>query len=177
VTAWEDGALVEVDPTSLAIVWRIDVGPRPNGLAVRRGALWVGFGREATAIERVDPVTGTVSSFPVGASRPGWFARGTPDLWITAADSDVLHVDPTTGRVLGHLRVGRTLAQGAAPPDGTHWFPDKEQSIVYRVDPVLQRVVDSFPAGPGAYLALPAFDSMWVLSYAGDDVRRFSSSS
>jgi hypothetical protein len=51
--------------------------------------------------------------------------------------------------------------------------PDKEQSIVYRVDPVSERVVDSFPAGPGAFLALRAHGSMWVTSYAGDDVWRF----
>jgi hypothetical protein len=54
-------------------------------------------------------------------------------------------------------------------------MPDKELGVVYRVDPVRQRVVDSFPAGPGAYLALRAFGSMWVLSYAGNDVRRFRS--
>lgn len=111
---------------------------------------------------------------PIGAARPGWFARGAPDLWISAADSDLLHVDPGTGAVLAHLHVGRTLGQGAETPDGTIWFPDKEQSLVYRIDPVRQRVVDSFPAGPGAYLALRAFGSMWALSYAGADVRRFS---
>jgi hypothetical protein len=34
-------------------------------------------------------------------------------------------------------------------------------------------VVDDFPAGPGAFFALRAFGSMWVASYAGDDVWRF----
>jgi hypothetical protein len=51
--------------------------------------------------------------------------------------------------------------------------PDKEQNIVYRVDPGSRRVVDSFPAGPGAYCTLRAYGSMWVTSYAGRDVRRF----
>jgi streptogramin lyase len=173
VTAWEDGLLDEVDPATLAVRRRIDVGPRPVGLAARHGAVWVGFGREATAIARVDPATATVTRFTVGAARPGWFAAGTADLWIQAADSDLLHVDPASGKVLAHLHVGRTLTQGAAAPDGTIWVPDKEQSLVYRIDPVRQRVVDSFPAGPGAYFALRAFGSMWVLSYAGSDVRRF----
>jgi hypothetical protein len=35
------------------------------------------------------------------------------------------------------------------------------------------KVLDSFAAGPGAFLALNAFGSMWVTSYAGDDVWRF----
>jgi streptogramin lyase len=173
VTAWEGGSLEELDPATLGLVRRIDVGPRPIGLSARRGAVWVGFGRDATAVARVDPVSGAVTRFPVGAVRPGWFVAGTPDLWVQAADSDLLRVDPATGEALDHLHVGRTLAQGALAPDGTIWIPDKEQSLVYRVDPLGRRVVDSFRAGPGAYLALRAFGSMWVLSYAGDDVRRF----
>ena len=87
VTAWDEGVLVEVDPASLAVVRRIEVGPRPSGLAARRGAVWVGFGRDATAIARFDPATGAVTRFP------------------------------GTGAVLAHLHVGRTLAQGAEAPD------------------------------------------------------------
>jgi streptogramin lyase len=176
VTAWEDGVLDEVDPQTLTVLRRIRVGPRPMGLAVRLGAVWVGFGREATAIARVDPATGAVARFGVGATRPGWFAAGTADFWIQAADSDLLHVDPRTGKVRQRLRVGRTLGQGALAPDGTLWVPDKETSVVYRVDPAGARVIDSFSAGPGAYLVLRAFGSMWVLSYAGSDVRRFRGS-
>jgi streptogramin lyase len=173
VTGWESGTLDEVDPRTLEVVRRIDVGPRPVGLTARRGAIWVGFGRNATAIALVDPGDGAVRRFAVGALRPGWFVAGTPDFWIQAADSDLLHVDPADGTVIAGLHVGRTLGQGAAAPDGTIWVPDKEQSLVYRIDPVRARVVDSFPAGPGAYLALRACGSMWVLSYAGADVRRF----
>jgi hypothetical protein len=44
---------------------------------------------------------------------------------------------------------------------------------VFRVDPDKQRVIDSFRAGPGAYVTLRAYRSMWVTSYAGNDVRRF----
>jgi len=98
---------------------------------------------------------------------------GAKDLWIQANTGDLVHFDPVARRVLAHLEVGRTLATGAVAPGGTIWVPDKEQNIVYRIDPARQRVLDSFPAGPGAYVALPAYGSMWVTSYAGRDVRRF----
>jgi streptogramin lyase len=75
--------------------------------------------------------------------------------------------------VIARLELGRTLWQGAAAPDGTIWMPDKEQSIVHRIDPATHKVVDSFAAGRGAYVALRAFGSMWVASYAGSDVWRF----
>ena len=71
VTAWEAGLLDVVDAASLRVVRRIDIGPRPVGLAARRGAVWVGFGRDATAIARVDPATTAVTRFEVGPPSRG----------------------------------------------------------------------------------------------------------
>jgi streptogramin lyase len=172
-TAWADGTLAQMDPRTLRVVRRLDVGPRPTGLTAAKGAVWVGFGRDATAIARVDPETGAIERVPVGVRAPGWFVRGARDLWITADDNAVLHVHPSTRRVLARLRIGRTLAQGSAAPDGTLWIPDKEQNVVFRVDPRTERVVGSFAAGRGAFDALRAFRTMWVTSYAGRDVWRF----
>jgi streptogramin lyase len=173
VTAWGAGRLAVVEPQTLEVVRRIEIGSRPVGLRALNGAVWVGFGRDATAIARVNPLTFRVERIDLGVRAPGWFVAGTKDLWIQANEGDLLHVDPVGLRVLAHLQVGRTLAQGAAAPGGTIWMPDKEQGIVYRVDPERQRVLGSFPAGPGAYVALRSHDSMWVTSYAGRDVRRF----
>jgi streptogramin lyase len=171
VTAWEAGKLVEVDPRSLRVVRRIAIGARPTGLHVAGGGLWVGFGRSATAIARLDPKSVKFERVPVGVRAPSWFVAGANGLWIQAADNVLVHVE--RGRVVDRLTFGRTLAQGALGPDGTLWIPDKEQSLVYRVDPKTARVLDSFAAGPGAFLALRAYDSMWVTSYAGADVWRF----
>ena len=176
VTAWEAGTLVEVDPHSLRVLRRTNVGPRPTGLRVAAGGVWVGFGRSATAVARVDPATHAVERVELGVRAPSWFAAGTRDLWIQAADNVLVHVDPSSRRVLGQLSFGRTLGQGALAADRTLWIPDKEQNVVYRVDPKQGRVVDSFPAGAGAFLALRAFGSMWVTSYAGSDVWRFAAS-
>jgi streptogramin lyase len=173
VTAWGSGKLMAVDPKTLEVVRRIDVGPRPVGLAARNGALWVGFGRDATEIAHVNPLNFQVDRVDIGVKAPGWFVSGTKDLWVQANDGDLVHFDPITRRVLAHLEVGGTLAQGAVAADGTLWLPDKERSVVYRVDPKREHVVGSFPAGPGAYIALRAYGSMWVTSYAGSDVRRF----
>jgi streptogramin lyase len=174
VTAWEAGRLVELDPSPLRIVRRIAIGARPTGLAASRGAIWVGFGRQAKAIAWVSPRTGRFERIPVGVRAPSWFVAGTGDLWIQAADHMLVHFDPSTRRVVRRVSFGRTLAQGAFGADGRLWMPDKEQNLVYRVDPATGRVVDSFAAGPGAFLVLRAFGSMWVTSYAGRDVWRFS---
>jgi streptogramin lyase len=173
VTAWEAGKLVVVEPRSLRVVRRIAIGPRPVGLRALGGAVWVGFGRSATAIARVTPRTGRIERVPVGVRTPAWFVAGTRDLWIQAADNVLVRVDPTTRRVLARLSFGATLAQGALAQDGKLWVPDKERSLVYRVDPSTAQVEDSFAAGRGAFVALRANGSMWITSYAGDDVWRF----
>lgn len=174
VTTWGDGRLAVVDPRTLRVVRRIAVGPKPAGLAVRNGAVWVGFTPDSTtSIARVSPSTYRVDRVDVGVPAPRGFVAGAKDLWIQANTGDLVRFDPGTRRVLAHLEVGRTLATGAVAPDGTIWVPDKEQNIVYRIDPGRQRVLDSFPAGPGAFVTLRAYASMWVTSYAGRDVRRF----
>jgi streptogramin lyase len=131
----------------------------------------VGFGRSATAIARLDPNSRKVERVSIGVRAPSWFVSGAPGLWIQAEHNALVHIE--RGQVTARLTFGRTLAQGALAPDGTMWIPDKEQSVVYRVDPATARVLGSFPAGPGAFLALRAYRSMWVTSYAGADVWRF----
>jgi streptogramin lyase len=173
VTAWGAGKLAVVDPRTLKVVRRLDIGARPAGLAARNGAVWVGFGRDATAIARVNPRTFRIERIDVGVREPRGFVAGTKDLWIQANTGDLLQFDPVAKRVRAHLEVGRTLATGAVAQDGTIWIPDKEQNLVYRVDRARQRVLDSFPAGPGAFVTLRAYGSMWVTSFAGSDVRRF----
>ena len=173
VTTWGSGKLAVVDPRTLKVLRRINVGSKPAGLTGRNGAVWVGFSRDVTSIARVSPGTYRVDRIDVGVPEPRGFVAGTKDLWIQANTGDLVQFDPIARRVLAHLEVGRTLAQGAVAPDGTIWVPDKEQNLVYRVEPGRRRVVDSFPAGPGAYVTLRAYGSMWVTSYAGRDVRRF----
>ncbi|HUK95711.1 MAG TPA: hypothetical protein VLU96_11755 [Gaiellaceae bacterium] len=176
VTTWDTGRLVAVHPRSMRVVKRIRVGPRAAGLRVARGGLWVGFGRGATAVARVDPRTGGVVRVPVGVDAPRLFVAGTPDLWIQAGDNALVRLDPSSRTVTAKLSFGRTLAEGALAPDGLIWMPDKEQNVVYRIDPQKAVVVDSFAAGAGAFVAVRAYASMWVTSYAGSDVWRFGSS-
>jgi YVTN family beta-propeller protein len=173
-TTWSKGSVVEIDPVSARVVRTIDVGGYPAGLAYADGAIWVGFGRDATAVARIDPASARVERVDVGSRAPATFARGTGDtLWIDVADSDLVRLDTRTRRVVVRLHVGHTLAQGVRAADGTLWIPDKEVDRVYRIDPRTNMVRGSFPAGDGAFHVLRAFGSMWVTSYAGADVWRF----
>ena len=44
---------------------------------------------------------------------------------------------------------------------------------MYRIDTGTGHVIDSIPAGPGAFALAALGGSMWITSFAGSDVRRF----
>jgi len=108
----------------------------------------------------------------VGTAAPDWPACIDGEVWGTSTDS-VVRVDPRTGRVLSRLGLGETLEEAAAGPDGLVWVTDKQHSRVYRLDRTGTSVVDSFPAGPGAFALAQSGEAMWVTSFAGADVRRY----
>jgi streptogramin lyase len=174
-TTWRDGNLVEVDPARSRVVRRIFVGPYPTSMLYRNGVLWVGLGRKATDVARVDPSSGQVARVAVGVKAPSHFLAAANVIWIVNDGDAIVRLDPANGTVLGTTHAGRTLVQPASAPDGTIWLPDKEIDTIFRIDPATGRVVDAFAGGDGAYNAVRAFGSMWVTSYAGSDVWRFKS--
>ena len=109
----------------------------------------------------------------VGTSAPGWPSciRGT--IWVTTPDTDSPRRSPARDGVLSRLLIDETLAYSAEAPDGLVWVTDKQHSVVHRVTTDGRSVVDSFPAGPGAFALARLGSSMWVTSFAGSDVRRF----
>jgi len=171
VTNWDDGTVTKIDPERGVPVATVPVAANPTGLAACGGRIWIGHGRNARRITSIDPTTLRVRRVTVGAM-PEWphCIRGV--LWVTAPDS-VLRLDARTGRVLSRLRIGDTLADAARGADGLVWITDKQHSVVHRVAASGRSVVDSFPAGPGAFALARIGSSMWVTSFAGADVRRF----
>jgi DNA-binding beta-propeller fold protein YncE len=172
-TGFGDGTLVETDADTLRVTRRIKLGGFTTGLIAAGGVIWVGLGRAATQVVRVDPASGAVRRVDVGVRAPTHFVTTGAGIWV-ANDGDLLALlDARDGRVLRVRHVGRTLVQPALGPDGTLWVPDKELDMIFRVDPATGALVGSFPAGDGAFQASRAFRSMWVTSYAGADVWRF----
>jgi streptogramin lyase len=170
-TSHSTGTVVKLDPGSGAVLSTVPVAPRPAGLALCGGRVWVGHGA-SSALSTIDPDTLEVRRVGVGAEAPGWPACILDTVWAVTPDS-VVRVDPESGRVLSRLRLGETLADAAAGPDGYVWVTDKQHSLVHRLTPDGRHRVDRRPAGPGAFALVRLGGSVWVTSFAGSDVRRF----
>jgi virginiamycin B lyase len=173
VTTFDDGMLLRIDPATLRITTRYRLGGNPAGLAALGGEIWVGFGRETTAIARLDPRTGVLRRTPIGRRSPDRLSTDGRSLWVSSVDT-LTRVDPKTNRVVKRLRLGGTFGRGTGAGDGKVWVPNKELNTVTRVDPRTNRVVGVLAGGPGSIAAAAAYGSVWVTSYAGTDVRRFA---
>lgn len=172
VTSFDAGTVARFDGATRKLIRVYRDGPSPAGLARCGGRIWVGHGKSVTWLTSIDPSTNRSTRVDVGTKAPGWPRCVRGELWVTDPTS-VLRVDARSGRVLGRLRLGGTPAEAATGPGGLVWVTDKERSLVHRVDPKRVALVDSFPAGPGAYSLARAGGAMWITSFAGVDVRRY----
>jgi streptogramin lyase len=172
VTSFEVGTVTRIDARTGRSTRVYKVGANPAGLAFCGDRIWVGHGRTATWLTEIDAQTNRIRRVDVGTPAPGWPRCVQNELWVTAP-GQVLRVNASNGDVMGRLELGGTPAEAAAGSDGLAWITDKERSLVFRVDRKLVSIVDSFPAGPGAYALARLGTSMWVTSFAGTDVRRF----
>ena len=179
VASFETGTVARIDPRTARVTRVFDVGGNPSGLAWCAGSIWVGHGRDATWLTRIDPRTRKTRRVDVVVRGPRAPRCLRGQLWVTTED-ELLRVAPRSGELLKHVPLDGTTGEAAAASTGTGtqpswmvWVTDKERSLVHRLDRGTGRVVDTFPAGPGAFALASFAGSMWVTSYAGSDVRRF----
>jgi streptogramin lyase len=168
----DTGTVWRVDPRTARVTRIYAVGAKPTGLAACGGRVWVGHGEGATVLTSIHPTSHRIRRVAVGEDSPRAPRCVRGELWVTTLDT-VLRIDARTGRVLSRLKIGETLGNAALGPDGLVWVTDKQNSVVHRLDARGRRVVDGFPAGPGAFALARAGEAMWVTSFAGVDVRRY----
>jgi streptogramin lyase len=172
-TSYDHAAITRIDARTRRPMRVYRTGPYPAGLSSCAGRIVVGHGRAVTYVTSIDPSTHRMQRIDVGTASPRdpVCIRGV--VWVTTPDS-IVRVEPRSGRVLSRLQIGETLGEAAEGPDGLVWATDKQHSRVHRLT-LEGNLVDSFPAGPGAFALARVGSSMWVTSFAGSDVRRFDS--
>jgi streptogramin lyase len=171
-TSHDTGVIARSD-TSTGLSTRIyRDGPKPVALAACGGRIWVGHGRPATWVTSIEPRRHRIRRVSTVVEGPRAPTCIDGVVWVTTEDS-VVRIDARTGRLLTVLKVGETLGEAAAGPDGLVWVTDKQHSTIHRLTPDGRHVLDTFAAGPGAFALARAGRTMWVSSFAGSDVRSF----
>ena len=171
-TSHDIGVIAQSDPATGRSTRIYKDGPKPVGLAACGGRIWVGHGRPVTWVTSIEPRLHRKRRVPTTVEGPRDPTCIDGVVWVTTEDS-VVRIDARTGRLLTVLRVGETLGEAAAGPDGLVWVTDKQHSVIHRLTPDGRHVLDTFPAGPAAFALARAGNAMWVTSFAGSDIRRF----
>jgi DNA-binding SARP family transcriptional activator/streptogramin lyase len=167
----EDGVstLLRVDPRTLAVTRRFDLGQGIDGVAVGAGSVWVTRGSPATLL-RIDPRTNSVTARIPIAGRVGvdtpypiGVTVGAGRVWVLNGNTGTAtRVDPTLDAVTATTKRISLNPIRIAAGAGAVWVADAAADAVQRIDPATSRVVSAIPVG-GLPVALAADgDRVWV---------------
>jgi streptogramin lyase/tRNA A-37 threonylcarbamoyl transferase component Bud32 len=142
----EDRSLSEIDPETSTVIRTVSLAPAesaPNSIAVGEGAVWtahLGAGVSLQGIWKLDLRSGSLSEVASGPRSPGAIAVGEGWVWVglETDPSQILRIDPTTGRVVASIPFPNfdALAVG----EGSIWAADLYAWLT-RIDPETNELI------------------------------------
>ena len=158
--------LTRIDPATGTVTGEgVEVGARPDGIAVGPGAVWVANSQDGT-VTRIDPATGqprgpvTVGSGPAGIAITPYSRVGRQ-----RAGSHRSRLDPATGRVTDTIGVGDGPSAIAATRKAV-WVSDEFDATLDRIDPRTDRVARVVRMGSSPQGLVVAGSGVWVAARA-----------
>ncbi len=160
-----NGSVARIDPRTNSVAKRYPIGPRPVGLAISEGAVWVTV-NGANEVWTIDVQADEVSGRPIKVGRePLDIAVGWGSVWVTnVANGTVSRIDPRTRQVIATIPVGSEPSGLAVGTTGV-WVTDFGESRLWRIDPRTNQVAGppiSVGQGPSALVASPS--GIWIAS-------------
>ena len=179
VSMTSPGAVVRLDPSSLAPVERIAVGADPGYLAVDQQSVWVVNHGDRT-VSRVEKASrAVVATIPLGEPSlkgGGAIVVAGDHVWVDHLDDgSIYRIDPQTNNAerifLGLERSGHYWEQYLHSADNGVWVRVKD-GLVVRLSPDTGHPIAAHPVDPGGGDMEVAFGSLWVAGLQG--VQRLS---
>jgi YVTN family beta-propeller protein len=171
-----DGLSVsEVDGDPAKEVSQLDLGVKPEGIAVGDGSIWVStLGRGE--LLRLDPEGNEIARLPIGGVG-GEVEFGKGAIWATNNGGDtLLEVDPGSNTVADTITVGAN-PYGIAVGDGGVWVSNRGDGTIQRVNPQNGHPEDPIPVGPNPKGIAIANGAEWVANADSDTVSRIDQGS
>jgi YVTN family beta-propeller protein len=145
----------------------------PTGLAYGENAVWVANGLLGT-VQRVDPEFNTVDD-PIetgvsGASTAS-VAVGFGSVWFASVNSNVVRLDPSTGRSIATLSSG-FQPSGIAVDSQSVWVANRGENSVYRFSPTTNKRIKEFSVSAGPAAIVTGAGAVWVAAGEFNSVTR-----
>jgi streptogramin lyase len=148
------GEMIRVDPVANEVVARIPVGDGPADIAFSGTSAWVINHRDRRLV-RIDTERNRATvlrKIPGGAPERLELVDGT--LWVTGRGTDLLRVDPETGRVEQTVDVGASGID-LVVADGAVWVPSRSDAVDPSGFPTMEALRRVAPNGRAATAAQP----------------------
>lgn len=166
-------------PTGQLASWSSAISDRESNLAAGEGGLWC-VSYDDRVLTRINPRTAAlVGSYGLPAPPVG-IAVGGGMVWIATAfgDGSLVPFDPKTN----HLGQPVTLGTDAAPHGVAYgwnavWVTDKNNDVVYRIDPSTDMVTKQIGVGDGPEGIAVDRAAVWVANAVDGTVSRIDPSS
>jgi YVTN family beta-propeller protein len=152
-----DDTVNRIDPTTGTVTRKVQVGGRPDGIAVGPHAVWVANSQDGT-VTRIDPSTGQPGGPIAVGSGPAGIAITAGAVWVAnSLDLTVSKIDPATGRVTDTIGVGDGPGTIVAAQNAL-WVSDEFAATLDRIDPRTGKVTRSVFVGssPQGLAATPS---------------------
>jgi YVTN family beta-propeller protein len=159
--------------------WSGAIPARTNALAVGAGAIWtVSYGNRV--LIRINPTSAAVSGSYGTAAPPVGIAIGGGLVWIATAFGDhaLEPFDPKTNQFDQPVALGSDVAvQGIAFGWNSIWVTDKNNNLVYRVNPSTNMVTTRITVGDGPEGIAVDSTGVWVANGVDATVSRLDPNS
>lgn len=180
----DDGTVTRIDPPTRSVLRTIGIAGTPLALAVGDGYVWATT--EEGHVFKIEPANNSITQIPVrlggrqglimGGSALADVAAGDNAVWILwTAGSEILRLDPATGRVVARIDVSASptgLALGAR----ALWIG--ELASVSRLDPQTSVLTGTAQVGAlqvlGSTTVAAGGGSVWVAKSQSGDVWQVS---
>jgi virginiamycin B lyase len=153
--------LVRVDPAigQVAAMFPVSAGsasPEPGF-----GSIWLA-GKTTGQVVRLDPASGATQATIAVGQQPRHVVVGDDAVWVlNQLDGTVSRIDPNSNAVVATIEVGDFAnAPDIAIAGGSVWV--RGLDLVARIDPAVNRVVETFGPVPGQGAIAADGNALWV---------------
>jgi len=174
------GRLIKIDAaTGQLAASSVPMSARGSDLAVGEGSIWA-VSYESKLLTRINPATmAVVGTYGVPAPPVG-IGVGGGLVWVAIAfgDNSLRPFDPKTSQLRQPVSFDEAVAlQGVAYGQNSVWVTDKNNNMVYRVNPSTDLLTAQIRVGNGPEAITADSSAIWVANAVDDTVSRIDPSS